>query len=102
MHARVVGSTCPPKGQGSQVQDQKFHTCYDESQARMPAAAACWEGLDIGVERTGLLLLMLSMRLQPQVHQMVQLSKAQAGLTLGPRPALMPWAVLGLGSMGQS
>ena len=102
MHARVVGSTCPPKGQGSQVQDQKSQTCYDESQAQMPAAAACWEGLDIGVERTGLLLLMLSMRLQPQVHQMVQLSKPQAGLTLGPRPALMPWAVLCLGSRGQS
>ena len=102
MHAWVVGSTCPPKGQGSQVQDQKFQTCYDESQAQMPAAAACWEGLDIGVEQTGLLLLMMMMRLQPQVHQVVHLSKPQAGLTLGPRPALMPWAGLGLGSMGQS
>ena len=68
----------------------------------MPAAAACREGLDIGVERTGLLLLMLSMRLQPQVHQMVQFGKPQAGLTLGPRPAQMPWAVLCLGSRGQS
>ena len=102
MHAWVVGSTCPPKGQGSQVQDQKFQTCYDESQAQMPAAAACREGLDIGVERTGLLLLMTMMRLQPQLHQVVHLSKPQAGLTLGPRPALMPWAVLCLGSRGQS
>ena len=102
MRAWVVGSTCPPKGQGSQVQDQKSQTCYDESQAQMPAAAACWEGLDIGVERTGLLLLMLSMRLQPQVHQMVQFGKPQAGQTLGPRPAQMPWAVVCLGSRGHS
>ena len=102
MHAWVVGSTCPPKGQGSQDQDQKYQTCYDESQAQMPAAAAWSEGLDIGVERTGLLLLMMMMRLQPHEHLEVRSSKPQAGLTLGPRPAQMPWAVLGLGSMGQS
>ena len=73
---------------------------------------------------TGLLLQLMSMRLQPDVHHEmlrdqglasparagpvklkhleVLSSKPQAGLTLGPRPALMPWAVLGLGSMGQS
>ena len=60
------------------------------------------EVLDTAVERIGLLLLSMMMRLQPHVHLEVRSSKPQAGLTLGPRPALMPWAVLGLGSMGQS
>ena len=59
------------------------------------------EELGIAVERIGLLLLMMMMRLQPHVHLEVRWSVPQAG-PMVPRPAQMPWAVLGLGSMGQS
>ena len=89
MLAWVVGSTCPPMGQGSQDQDQKYQTCYDESQAQMPAAAAWLEGLGIGVERTGLLSSSMKMLLQPFVHQEVPWSVSQAG-PMVPRPALLP------------
>ena len=81
MHAWVVGSTCPRVDQGSQDQDQRYQTCYDESQAQMPAAAAWLEGLDIGVERTGLLLLMMMMRLQPGLHQEMLLAPTQQART---------------------
>ena len=60
------------------------------------------EVLDTAVERIGLLLLSMMMRLQPHVHLVVRSSKSQAGLTLGPRPVQMPWADMGLGLMGQS
>ena len=60
------------------------------------------EVLDIAVERIELPLLSKMMRLQLHVHQVVRSSMSQAGLTLGPRPAQMPWAVVCLGSKGHS
>ena len=90
----VVGSTLPPEVQGNQGQDQRYRMC-DQYWAQTVE-------LGIAVERTGLLLLSMMMLLQPLVHLVVRSSKSQAGLTLGPRPALMPWAEIGLGLMGQS
>ena len=62
----------------------------------MPVAAAWLEESDIGVERTGLLL-MLMMLLQPVLHLEVHWSVPQSGPTV-PRTALLPHAWLALGS----
>ena len=59
------------------------------------------EVLGIAVERVELPLLSMMMRLQLHVHQVVRSSMSQAGLTLGPHPAQMPWADMGLGLRGQ-
>ena len=55
----------------------------------MPAAAAWLEGSDIGVERTGLLVLSMMMVLQPLLHPEVRLSVPQSRPTV-PRTALLP------------
>ena len=89
MLTQVVGSTCPPMGRGSQDQDRRYQTCYVETQAQMPEAAAWLEGLDIGVEHAGLLSSSMKMLLQPFVHQEVPWSVSQAG-PMVPRPALLP------------
>ena len=97
MHVLVVGSTRPPMGRGSLVQGRKYQTCYSEFQAQMPVAAAWLEESDIGVERTGLLVLLMMMLLQPVLHLEVHWSVPQSGPTV-PHTALLPRARLALGS----
>ena len=63
----------------------------------MPVAAAWLEESDIGVERTGLLVLSMMMLLQPMLHLEVHLSVPQSRPTV-PHTALLPQARLALGS----